>query len=116
MANLTSTQIENWQKKIDKSIKTDLVKILQNTATAAAALAKTTKSDGDTSLSQRYTDLNKLSTQAAKQLTTFMNSFDTSLKSYINDVKKATKVAEVDTAASIDQFAERAAQISKLKM
>ena len=116
MANLTSTQIENWQKKIDKAIKTDLVKLMQNTGTAAAALAKTTKSDGDATLSQRYTDLNKLTTQAAKQLTTFMNSFDTSLKSYISAVKKAATVAQQETNAAIDQFAERASEISKLKM
>ena len=116
MANLTSTQIENWQKKIDKSIKTDLVKLMQSTGTAASALAKATKSNGETALSQRYTDLNKLTTQAAKQLTTFMNSFDTSLKSYINAVKKATAVAEQETSAAVDQFAERASQISRLKM
>ena len=115
MANLTSAQIKNWQTKIDKSIKTDLVKLMSNTAAAASQLAKITKSD-DATLSQRYTDLQRLTTQAQKQLTTFMTSFDTSIKSYINAVEKATAVATEETHAAIDQFAEKATQIAKLKM
>ena len=45
-----------------------------------------------------------------------MTAFDTSLTSYITTVKKAENTAAEKLRKRIDQFAEAAAEISKLKM
>ncbi len=115
--NLTSKQIQSWKKSINTCIVTNLVTSLKKANEDTTQLSKVTSSGQDeNNLSYRFNDLAKLTTQASKQLTTFMNSFNTAIDKYISDTTKAEKNAEEKIRKSIDQFAESAAKISKLKM
>lgn len=115
--NLTSKQITTWKNSVDTAITKNLVTSLEKAYSDAVQLHKVTDSGQDeNNLSYRFKDLSKVTNQAAKQLTTFMKSFDTSLTSYISTVKKAELTAAENVRKSIDQFAEAAAKISKLKM
>lgn len=115
--NLTSKQITTWKSSVDTAITTKLVTSLKKAHSDAVQLQKVTSSGQDeNNLSYRFRDLAKVTTQAAQQLTTFMKSFDTSLTSYIGTVKKAEETTAENVRKSIDQFAEAAAKISKLKM
>lgn len=116
--NLASSQISSWKNQVDKTIRTDLVGVLKkmhDNALNLKAVTATTKDDGN-NLSYRFNDLAKVTNQAAQQLETFMKSFDSDLTAYINKTKSSeAKVADA-AKKSIDQFAEAAAKIAKLKM
>ena len=115
--NLTSKQIITWKNNVDTAITKNLVTSLKKAYEDSVQLNKVTASGQDENdLSYRFRDLSKVTNQAAQQLTTFMNSFDTSLNTYINTLKKAEKTAAEKVRKSIDQFAEAAAKIQKLKM
>lgn len=115
--NLTAKQITNWKNNVDTAITKNLVTSLKRAYEDAVQLNKVTASGQDeNNLSYRFGDLAKVTNQAAQQLTTFMKSFDSSLTTYINTVKKAEQTAAENVRKSIDQFAEAAAKISKLKM
>ena len=83
---LTTTALTKWQKSIDKSISTDLISVLKATGDSASKLSKIMTSSDGSGLYQRFVDLNKLTTEATKQLTNFMNSLDGSLKKYITTI------------------------------
>ena len=115
--NLTSKQITTWKNNVDTAITKNLVTSLKKAYDDAVQLNKVTASGQDeNNLSYRFKDLSKVTNQAAQQLTIFMKSFDTSLTSYISTVKKAESTAAEKVRQSIDQFAEAATKISKLKM
>ena len=83
----------------------------------AIQLGRVTENGEDSNnLNYRFKDLAKITDQAMKQLTTFLKSFDTNLTTYINTVEKAEKATADKLKKSIDQFAEAASKISKLKM
>lgn len=115
--NLTSKQITTWKNNVDSAITKNLVTSLKKAYDDAVKLHKVTSSGQDeNNLSYRFNDLAKVTNQASKQLTTFMKEFDTSLTSYINTVKKAEETAAENVRKQVDQFAEAASKISKLKM
>lgn len=115
--NLTAKQLTSWKNSVDTAITKNLVTSLKKANEAATKLHKVTASGQDAdNLSYRFRDLSKVTTQAAQQLTTFMKSFDSNLTTYINTVKKAEETAAEKVRKSIDQFAEAASKISKLKM
>ena len=116
--NLTSKQIQTWQKNINTIIKEKLIISLKKSNEYASSLKKITASSKtyENDLSYRFNDLTKLTLQAAKQLSTFMNAFDSSLSKYVKDTQAAEEVAAEKIRKSIDQFAEAASKISKLKM
>lgn len=116
-SNLTSTEIQKWKNNVDNAIAKNLVNSLKKANEAATQLNKVTASGQDeNNLSYRYNDLKKVTNQAASQLTTFMKSFDTSLETYIKTVKDGETIAAEKARKSIDQFAEAAEKIAKLKM
>ncbi len=116
--NLTASQITKWKNNVDTAITKNLVSSLKKAAEDATKLKKVTESvtNDKSDLSYRFNDLAKVSNQAAKQLTTFMTSFDSSITEYITTVKNAEKVAAENMRKQIDQFAEAATKISQLKM
>ena len=115
--NLTSKQITTWKNNVDTAITKNLTTSLKKAYDDAIQLHKVTSSGQDeNNLSYRFNDLAKVTNQANKQLTTFMKDFDTSLTTYINTVKKAEETAAENVRKKIDQFAEAASKISKLKM
>ena len=116
--NLTSKQIQTWQKNINTIIEEKLIISLKKSneyANQLKEITATNEKDVD-DLSYRFNDLTKLTLQAAKQLSTFMNAFDSSLSKYVTDTRAAEEVAAEKIRKSIDQFAEAASKISKLKM
>ena len=116
--NLTASQITKWKNSVDTAVTGNLIASLKKIAESAKNLKSVTDSgatDKD-NLSYRFNDLAGLSTEAAKQLKTFMTSFDSSLEEYVNTVKKAEADATASMRKSLDQFAESAEKISKLKM
>lgn len=117
--NLTASQITKWKNTVDGAVLNNLVSSLKRVNDCALNLKRVTASssvDDNANLSYRFNDLAKVSSEAAKQLTTFMKSFDSSLTSYISTVKKAEATAAENVRKQIDQFAEAASKISKLKM
>ena len=115
--NLTAKQLTTWKNSVDTAITKNLVTSLKKAYEDAVQLYTVTKSGQDSNdLSYRFNDLAKVTNQAAQQLTLFMKSFDSSLDTYIGTVEKAEKTAAEKVKKSIDQFAEAASKISKLKM
>lgn len=115
--NLTAKQLKTWKTSVDTAITKNLVTSLKKAYEDAVQLHKVTGSGQDSNdLSYRFNDLAKVTNQAAQQLTLFMKSFDSSLDTYIGTVEKAEKTAAEKVKKSIDQFAEAASKISKLKM
>lgn len=115
-SNLTTKQIKTWKNSVDSAISKKLVTSLKKINTVSTTMSKVTSSTTEANLSYRFNDLAKVTNQAAKQLSTFMTAFDTSLTSYITTVQKAENTAAEKLRKRIDQFAEAAAEISKLKM
>ena len=115
MANLTTSQIKKWKKSVDSAITTTLVASLKNVNSQATQLNKITASV-DSDLAPRYKDLATLASAAQKKLTTFMNSFNTEIDKYVSATEAAAQQAAAATQAGVDQFAEKAAEINKLKM
>ena len=115
--NLTSKDIKKWKKQIDDAITKKLITSLKKAYEDSLQLSKVTASGQDeNNLSYRFKDLSKVSNQAAQQLTTCMKAFNSSLTSYINTVTKAEETAAENVRKKIDQFAEAASKISKIKM
>ena len=114
--NLTSKQITTWKNSVDTAISKNLIGSFKKAYDDALKLKQVTASTTENDLSYRFNDLAKVTNQAAKQLSTFMTAFDSSLTSYINTVKKAEETAAENVRKQIDQFAEAASKISKLKM
>lgn len=118
MANLTYKSLNTWKGKVDNSIRKNLVASLNRIATYSNSLKTITKSadDGELSLNYRFNDLNKLSTEASKKLSTCLNKFDESMTSYLNTVKRSEENAAAEMKKKIDQFREVANKISKISM
>lgn len=115
--NLTAKQLTTWKNSVDTAIKKNLVSSLQKAYNDAVQLHKITSSgQDDNNLSYRFNDLSAVTDQAAKQLTTFMNTFDTDLTSYINTISNSSNKTSDDIKKSIDQFKESSDKITKLKM
>lgn len=116
--NLSAQKIEQWQSRVDEAISQKLVVSLKEVYTISTALKGITDTvdQDENNLSYRFNDLAKLSEQAASKLTTFMESFDSSLKEYISTVKKSEASTAEKVLEKIDNFAEAAAKIEKLKM
>lgn len=115
--NLTAKQIKLWGTRIDTAISKKLIPSLSRAYDDAIQLGRVTENGEDSNnLNYRFKDLAQITDQAMKQLTTFLNSFDTNLTTYINTIEKAEKTTAEKLKKSIDQFAEAASKISKLKM
>ena len=115
--NLTAKQITTWKNKVDTAISKNLITSLKKAYEDAVALDKATESGQDANnLNYRFKDLAKVLNQSTTKLTEFMKTFDSSLTTYITKTEAAEKQAAEKIKKSIDQFAESAAKISKLKM
>ena len=115
--NLTAKQITSWKTKVDNAISKKLIPSLSRAYDDAIQLGRVTENGEDSdNLNYRFKDLAQITDQAMKQLTTFLNSFDTNLTTYISTIEKAEKTTAEKLKKSIDQFAEAASKISKLKM
>ena len=115
--NLTAKQLTTWKDSVDTAIKKNLVSSLQKAYNDAVQLHKVTSSGQDANnLSYRFNDLAAVTDQAAKQLTTFMNTFDTDLTKYISTVSKSASKTSDELKKSIDKFKESSDKIAKLKM
>lgn len=115
--NLTAKQIKLWGTRIDTAISKKLIPSLSRAYDDAIQLGRVTENGEDSdNLNYRFKDLAQITDQAMKQLTTFLNSFDTNLTTYISTIEKAEKTTAEKLKKSIDQFAEAASKISKLKM
>ena len=112
--NLSSKDITAWKNSVDNAITKKLVVSLDKVTTDVLGLYNATKSQNENNLNYRYKDLYSLTKQASAKLKAKMKTFDEELTKYINTVKSAENKADEATKKKIDQFAEKASEISKL--
>lgn len=118
MANLSYKQIDTWQKNVSKAVKTDLVKSLKKISSDASQLQAITASASNDNyqLSYRFKDLSSLSKTAAAKLNSSIAGFEQAMNEYLKAVKTAEEAAAEKANKSLDQFAEVAAKIAKIKL
>ena len=117
-SNLSSQKVKQWQSEVNDAISTKLVQSLKEMTTITTALSNITKSvdQDENNLSYRFNDLSRLTESAASQLATFMGTFNSDLDKYISTIKKSEDATAEKVLEKIDNFAEAAEKISKLKM
>ena len=116
--NLSSKDIKKWKKEIKTLIQNQLIPSLRNAtnyANTLKGLTSTKKKDED-NLSYRFNDFAKLTDKAADQLTKFSNNLDTAIESYLMRAQAEETQAAQQAKKDLDEFAEEADNIGKLKM